>query len=351
MPTASPRGPEAKAKKKQTGSWGRPPFEAVPGEATLVVQKEPQRLAALLHEHRQLLSKIQQKKKECTRLLERIESALFAGRREGLPMVEELRVLDQQLHSIFAELLACQQPRKTQKIVRAVYHHLQACGQLSPAMSAEDLADEQDPESPSGAGGAAGDAEDAEDELPPEATGGTTAKRTSEQSGGPSLRGLFHRLAEALHPDKVQDPQQKAERTELMKDLTQAYHAGDLARLIELERTWLLAADLAQDAAAGALQGDELERRCGRLEATNRALRSQLDEVKKELRTLRRSPQAGFLAEMRSLARGSKRDPVEVWLDILREQRADLRELLAFVVSYRDGEIDIYELQRGVAAA
>lgn len=350
MPTASPRGPEAKAKKKQTGSWGRPPFEAAPGEATLVVQKEPQRLAALLHEHRQLLSKIQQKKKECARLLERIESALFAGRREGLPMVEELRVLDQQLHSVFAQLLASrQQPRKTQKIVRAVYHYLQTCGQLSPAMSAEDLPDEQDPESQSGAGGDAGDAED---ELPPEATGGTTAKRTSEQSGGPSLRGLFHRLAEALHPDKVQDPQQKAERTELMKDLTQAYHAGDLARLIELERTWLLAADLGQDAAAGdALHGDELERRCGRLEATNRALRSQLDAVKKELRTLRRSPQAGFLAEMRSLARGSKRDPVEVWLDILREQRADLRELLALVVSYRDGEIDIYELQRGVAAA
>lgn len=41
------------------------------------------------------------------------------------------------------------------------------------------------------------------------------------------------------------------------------------------------------------------------------------------------------------------RDPLRAWLDALREQRDDLRELLSFVRSYCDGQIDLDTFQRG----
>ena len=272
---------------------------------------------------------------------------MASGRRDGLPLFEELTALDRQVHALFAELLARQkQPRKTQKIVREAYEVLQELGQISPAWTMPQSADDADPTTdeprghdwqPSG-----------EDEAPPRQTGAATAKRPGNQAGAQSLRGLFHRLANALHPDKVQDEEHKAQRTEVMKELTQAYQAGDLARLIELERAWLLGlhGDARREAAT---DSDSPERRCAELENRNRALRQQLEEEKAALRTLRRSPQGEFLAELRRMAPGKSRiaDSAAAWLNALRQQRDGLRELLSFVRSYSDGQIDIETFQRG----
>lgn len=255
--------------------------------------------------------------------------------------------LDGQIHGLFTELLARKgQPRQTQKSVRSVYSFLQEIGEISPAGTEEAAG------FPGGAAAPTGRAPEgmpdsaAEGEIPPWATGGVTARRPSQAGAASSLRSLFHRLAEALHPDKVQDEQDKEERTHAMKELTQAYQAGDLAQLIELERTWLLSADRKRESAERT-EEEELERRCAQLEKTNRALRLQLDEVNRELRELRRSPPAEFVSELKRMARGSRQDPVEAWLDALREQHEGLSELLAFVRSYHEGRIDIREFERG----
>mgnify|MGYP000520583396 CR=1 FL=1 len=65
-----------------------------------------------------------------------------------------------------------------------------------------------------------------------------------------------------------------------------------LARLLELEKIWLVAGEL--PAARDELS--DLDDRCATLERTNAALRSQLDQIKKELKELRRSPQAVLLS-------------------------------------------------------
>lgn len=329
---------------------------AVPGSSflgsSLILQKKPQRLAALLHEHSHLLSKIKQRKAEQRRLEEHITSVTAAARSSALPLIEGIMELDGQLHGLFRELLARKgQPRKTQKTVRSVYGFLQALGEISPAAADAD---------PGAQGRAAASAEpaprstsdeEAEAEIPPWATGGVTARRPGPQHQGTasSLRSLFHRLAEALHPDKVQDEQEKEERTDVMKELTQAYQAGDLARLIELERTWLGSADRADERRGTSEQTEEedLERRCAQLEKTNQALRLQLAEVNRALRELRRAPHAEFVSELRRMARGSKKDPVTAWVDSLREQHERLTEVLAFVRSYEEGRIDIREFERG----
>lgn len=315
--------------------------------AALAVQRAPQREAALLREHQLLLSKIKQKRGERVRLAERIQAAMASGQRDGLPLFEELAALDRQVHALFAELLARQKkPRQTQKIVREVYELLQDLGQLSPAWAM--------PQSPSDSDQKTDEPRghdwqpSSEHEAPPRQTGGATAKRPGNQAGAQSLRGLFYRLADALHPDKVQEAERKAQRTEVMKELTQAYQAGDLARLIELERAWLLGVH-GEARREAAIDSDSPERRCAELETRNRALRQQLEEEKAALRTLRRSPQGEFLAELRRMAPGKTgvRDFVDAWLHALRQQRDGLRELLSFVRSYCEGQIDIETFQRG----
>ena len=56
------------------------------------------------------------------------------------------------------------------------------------------------------------------------ATGGTRA-----------LREIFRKLASALHPDREPDAAERARKTELMKELNQAYAARDLLQLLELQ--------------------------------------------------------------------------------------------------------------------
>lgn len=54
---------------------------------------------------------------------------------------------------------------------------------------------------------------------------------------------IYKQLAKAFHPDLEQDPALKAEKDELMKQITVAYEKRDLASLIALEKTWLHRAD------------------------------------------------------------------------------------------------------------
>ena len=93
------------------------------------------RTQPLLREQQQLLlTKSKQKRAERVRLAERIEAAIATLPRDELPLMDELSALDQQVHALFAELLARKkQPRKTPKIVCAVYELLQELGQISPA--------------------------------------------------------------------------------------------------------------------------------------------------------------------------------------------------------------------------
>ena len=100
-----------------------------------------------------------------------------------------------------------------------------------------------------------------------------SARRPQEGDRG-AIRGLFRRLAEALHPDRVQDEQDKATSTEVMKQIAVAYHAGDFARLVEIERTWAASgAPLATD------DEGELGRRLATMERANEELRKQLRAI------------------------------------------------------------------------
>lgn len=295
-------------------------------------------------EHGRLLAKIKQKKSERDRLSRQLAAGLSGGARQGALLIDEMAVIDGQIHALFRALLTRpQQLRKTRKIVQTMYLSLQAAGRISPSVdadgAAQDASDPADSESES------------ESKAPPRGTGGVSAQRPIEQpAGSRSLRVLYHQLVTVLHPDRVKDEQEKAERTEVMKALTQAYRSGDLAQLLNLERVWILSKGLGETAEKSGAQPD-LAAHCAQLEATNRALALQLDGIKKSLRELRRTPEAQFLSDLKHLAHGSKQEPVEVWLRRLRAEQRRLTALREFVRSYHDGWIDLEEFARGPQSA
>lgn len=326
------------SKKRQSSGDGNPSDAGSP--TGLRLQERPERLSSLLREHQQLLAKIKQKKRELQRLAERMQTTLAEATRRVAPLLAEIERQDGELHALFTELLERKrQPRGVTAAVKRIYRTLQEAGVLSPVAPAPSY------EGRSGASARAWESSAAEEPEP----GGYSAPRPGARAGasGQSLRGLFHRLAAAVHPDHAQHEDEKARRTEAMKELTRAYQDGDLARLIELEKIWLVAGEL--PAARDEL--NELDDRCATLGRTNAALRSQLDQIKKELKDLRRSPQAVLLSDLERSARLRGEDQLASTISEAQAHVDHLRELLAFITEFRDGKIDLDELLTGPPSA
>lgn len=153
------------------------------------------------------------------------------------------------------------------------------------------------------------------------------------------LRGLFRKLVEALHPDKVQDDDAKARRTEVMKQVTVAYQDGDLARLVEIERAW------ASSEAAPPDDGDEaIDRQVAARERTNAELRTQLRSLERELRALRASAEGKLAKEVQRHGDGDYLTPIAAEAD---EELRSMRQVRDFIRAFRDGQISLEELLDG----
>lgn len=86
------------------------------------------------------------------------------------------------------------------------------------------------------------------------------------------LRELYRKLATALHPDRATDPAERERKTALMQRLNQAYKAGNLLALIELQLE------------IGQLQPEHLQQMSEeRIRQYNRDLDRQLKDVEMEL--------------------------------------------------------------------
>jgi hypothetical protein len=157
-----------------------------------------------------------------------------------------------------------------------------------------------------------------------------SAARPSDADGKGTLRALFLRLAHALHPDRAPESEDAGARTEAMKDVNRAYRDGDLARLLEIERTWAVARVVGR----GQDARDGLERRAQELERTNQALAAQLKALEREHRELERSDLARLAGGPRAGERALE--------ELVREARAEVArmgQLRDHVKAFRNGEI------------
>jgi hypothetical protein len=307
--------------------------------ASLRVRPASARLDALLAERGRLMKRVALKRKDLERLRAGIAElgALVNGRVH--PILEQTARLDAEVHALFAELLRPGRlSRRDRKGVMGVFDELREAGVLS----ADGLAGAPGGEEPRGDApgeGRAGSASDAPGHGPD-----ASSRPPSPSRVAGAIRDIYRKLATRIHPDLAEAEGDRAARTEAMKEVTRAYHEGDLARLLEIERAW----------GAGALVAsgpDDLERLCATIERTNEELRAQLRTLARELQELRRSDAGTGHAQAPRLAREHGGDLGSALEAQARSELEELRRLRDFVKRMRDGQMSIEEFLAGPDAA
>lgn len=310
-------------RRSRSTSTKKPSLDAIPRDG-LSLHVSGQRFYALLRERERLLREVQVKKRRLERVIEETKASAQTMMEKLAPIMTRYHELNAEVHRVFDELLV---PGKlsasARKKVKKIRNLLEAQGLLIPR--------EEEPAEPSEFAGG-------DDDEPFEHPFGSpfqgsevrSAAPRGQEAGHESLRALFKRLALALHPDRATHENDRNDRTEVMKQVTQAYNDGDLARLLELEKLW------EQNGAANSTADEEA--RCSELEQTIAELRRQSRQLTAEHRAVKKSAPSNTMG-------GS----VKV---VVRQAQAELEEfqiMCDFVKSFRDGKITLAEFVRGPA--
>lgn len=326
-------------------SQAAPRTGKVSTETALARQRTPAqlKLETLEKDHERLLRDIARKRasRDSTERSARDASSVLEGR--ASPIRAALSAASIELKGIFAALLGedSRLRRRDKARVRRLYlqlfPELGGLDDTSPEADGESSESQErdpyDPGSAHDAGRSRAAADDARE-------AGYSAKKPEGQRAS-LLRNIFRRLAIALHPDKVRDVAECATLTAIMKEVTCAYESGDLARLVELERTWL--ADLPRSERD---DDEELRRRTTHLLHANTELRRQLRALSAELKALKQSvPGQGN-------RRGSSGPPdfmaaVDGIVEEMRSELERLELLRDFAASFLRGDISIEEFLLG----
>jgi hypothetical protein len=163
---------------------------------------------------------------------------------------------------------------------------------------------------------------------PPKRKSGKSSKRAAlreqaAEGGTRAVREAYRKLVSELHPDRETDPAEQQRKTGLMQRVNQAYKAGDLLGLLELQ----LAIEQIDAAALAGLADERLRHYVHVLEEQSRQLRDELAEL-----TL---PFAEILGE--SAPRKLSTDAVQRLLDQdIRELKTTVRKLEMDVICFQD---------------
>ena len=194
------------------------------------------RVENLEKEHQWLLKQIKRKRTELDNFVEQMRSLATEIFHRGTPSFKKLAALDQEIHTLFAEIFSKRKlGKKTKQEIEAIYLNLQFSGIISPKLSNEETDTELDELFET--------TDQQENDFSQESQKSShqyrEVREDSEQSStnktdeSRSIRQTFLRLAEIFHPDKVSDSETQMRHTDLMKEINKAYQEGDIARLLE----------------------------------------------------------------------------------------------------------------------
>jgi hypothetical protein len=294
------------------------------------------RLDFLERENQKSIEQIEKKRKELDNLLERIQEIGREISQRSVPMFQKLQELDRQIHAVFVEIFAGKKlGKQTRKSIEKIYRNLQASGLISPVeQTGED-------------GKNIEDEEENRSERDAEEFGGREYQFRAEpepvkldRDELKKIRQLYLRLADVFHPDKVFDAIDKEYRTEVMKEINQAYQAGDLAKLLKIEKQHQMGEVIDRN------NQDDLARRCENLDRENEFLKSQLSSIKKEIKLTKKTREGSMVAEFRKMTKAGQ-DPIGEALNETETQIKTIAEVLQFVVDFRDRKIAIQEFLKG----
>jgi predicted nuclease with TOPRIM domain len=307
------------------------------------------RFDELQKDHQWLLKQIQRKRKELNNFLEQMREIAVEIMQRTQPFHEQLIELDREIHALFAEIFETRKfGKKTHKEVKGIYRRLQMSGLISP-QDLDNSKDEDDADGDTDAEKSDKDAED--DDFNFDFDGDYFNNRNnpppdhekSKASGDlKQMRRTFLRLAEVFHPDKVTNQENQEHYTEVMKEINRAYEEGDLARLLEIERHYQVGESF--DLANGSIS--EIERQCARLEQDNQLLANQYENLKSELRWMRRTAEGEMVKSYRAIVKEGL-DPIDQMVADAERHIAELSKVRTFVKDFRDKKMTIKEFLDG----
>lgn len=306
----------------------------------LTKPNEDPRLTQLLALHESVLKRLGQKQRELSRFNEEAEGVRLHLVEFLLPIEEEGRRLDEEIHKVFETLLAKKKYQRVRAGIEALYRELQILGTISERFDSESEPELMGAPQPNEANPYSDDRIFEDDEPARQQESATRHRGGSDDRK--DMRALFLKLAEALHPDKVQDDEEKARRTELMKDLNRAYQDGDVAKILEIE-----AALSISGGTDTALKEDDIERRCRVLENQYCLLQKQYRELLDELLEVRRSMLGEAVIEARRNRRARAADPYRTIIEPMEQSIAFLQGVHDHVASFAAGEISVDEFLDG----
>jgi predicted nucleic acid-binding Zn-ribbon protein len=297
------------------------------------------RLDFLEKDNEKLLKQIEKKRTELNNLLERIREIGVEVAQRSAPILQRLLELDEKIHAIFKEIFTARKlGKQSRKSIEKIYYTLQMSGLISPSPNRDGTTDDSEDSD----GGDDWDAEDffgnrsrSRSPFEPE-----VEPPTIDRDEQKKIRQIFLRLAEVFHPDKVGNDVDRDYRTEVMKEINQAYQAGDLAKLLAIEKQHQMGEIIDRNSE------DDLTRRCARIEQENEFLNSQFANLKQELRDVKNTPQGSIVGEYKKLTKIGM-DPIGEMVAETEAQIATIAEIHQFVADFRDKKITIKDFMKG----
>ncbi len=295
-----------------------------------------EQIAALKKDQQWFLKQIQRKRTELKNLVEQMQDISREMFQRCRPVVEEMMERDREIHQLFQEIFTKRKfGKKSRKQIQSVYESLQEDGIISP--------DEEDDEEANSfsdpfAEAFANPEPSAEDEQ--------ETHQQREISDPPAnqrkIRDIFLRLASRFHPDKVTDSETQDQYTAIMQEVNQAYQQGDFAKLLEIERKQheVATLELNED------QESSAEKQRSQLTRENELLAQQYEEIKQELRYLRRTPEGAVVTDYRRATKEGI-DPITDVVAEAEEQLKVITEIRDFVRDFRDKKMTIQQFLRG----
>ncbi|HLP91828.1 MAG TPA: molecular chaperone DnaJ [Nostocaceae cyanobacterium] len=297
-------------------------------------------LEVLEKEHQSLLKNIKKKRTELNNFVEKMRTLATDIFHRVSPKLKEMVELDQEIHSLFAEIFTTRKfGKQSKKNIEGIYYQLQLSGIISPKSHREDQDTELD---------------ELFEDLPPrnhdeqEHHGFHQQQQDLESATRPKndesrkIRQTFLQLAEIFHPDKVKDNETQKSHTEIMKEINKAYQEGDLARLLEIERQYQVgeSIDISSE--------NDLQRKCKKLEQQNEILKNQYENLKQELRLAKNTPEGAMVSDARKASKEGI-DYIGLMLKTVESQVEVIAEIRNFVKDFRDKKITIQEFTAGPA--
>lgn len=293
-----------------------------------------EQIAALKKDQQWFLKQIQRKRTELTNLVEQMQEISQEMFQRCRPVVEQMMERDREIHHLFQEILKKRKfGKKSRKQIQEVYETLQEEGIISPEEEvspfSEHFAD------------AFSQAENSSEEDSHQET-----NQRSEVSDPPAnqrkIRDIFLRLASRFHPDKVTDSETQEQYTVIMQEVNQAYQQGDFAKLLEIERKQHDTAAISEHEEAET----SAEKERSQLTRENELLAQQYEEIKQELRYLRRTPEGSTVTDYRRATREGI-DPITGVVEEAEEQLKAITEIRDFVRDFRDKKMTIQDFLGG----